>query len=170
MFLLLLRMQLYARIRRGSFNFPDGSFGWDARVFQTTKLHLDDRLDAVDWGEIQKRLIRGVMRKDAAARPWGGGFGWGPRFWEFSWNFGSVTVVYWHQKPMKVWLRSECQLNRYVFSLSENCKHLSLLTLVHQTNNGPISIFTPPKTNMETQNDALEKVAPLKYGHFCYLC
>eukprot|EP00434_Breviolum_minutum_P003428 symbB.v1.2.003016.t1/scaffold113.1/size324549/14 len=39
-------MQLYARIRRGSFNFPDGSFG-----------------------EIQKRLIRGVMRKEAAARP-----------------------------------------------------------------------------------------------------
>ena len=119
MFLLLLRMQLYARIRRGSFNFPDGSFGWDARVFQTTKLHLDDHLDAVDWGEIQKRLIRGVMRKDAAARPWGGGFGWG--FWwilgemlEFSWNFGSVTVVYWHQKPMKVWLRSEYQLNRYI--------------------------------------------------------
>jgi len=39
-------MQLYARIRRGSFTFPDGSFG-----------------------EIQKRLIKGVMRKDAAARP-----------------------------------------------------------------------------------------------------
>eukprot|EP00913_Durusdinium_trenchii_P009124 g8576.t1 len=38
-------MQLYARIRRGMFTFPDC------------------------FGEIQKRLIRGVMKKDAAARP-----------------------------------------------------------------------------------------------------
>jgi len=27
-----------------------------------------------------------------------------------------------------------------------------------------------PKTNMDTQNDGLEQVAPLKYGHFWYLC
>ncbi|CAE7732185.1 CIPK10 [Symbiodinium pilosum] len=38
-------MQLYARIRRGTFSFPDC------------------------LGEAQKRLIRGVMRKDAAVRP-----------------------------------------------------------------------------------------------------
>ena len=28
--------------------------------------------------------------------------------------------------------------------------------------------FTPPKTNMDTQNDGLEKVTPLKSGHFWY--
>ena len=27
-----------------------------------------------------------------------------------------------------------------------------------------------PKTNMDTQNDGLEKVAPFRYGHFLYLC
>ena len=30
--------------------------------------------------------------------------------------------------------------------------------------------FTPPKTNMDTQNDGLEKVTPFKYSHFGYLC
>ena len=30
--------------------------------------------------------------------------------------------------------------------------------------------FTPPKTNMDTQNDGLEKVTPLKNGNFWYLC
>ena len=29
---------------------------------------------------------------------------------------------------------------------------------------------TPPKTNMYTQHDGLEKVAPFKYGPFWYLC
>ena len=29
--------------------------------------------------------------------------------------------------------------------------------------------FTQPKTNMETQNDGLEKVAPFTYGYFWYL-
>lgn len=41
-------------------------------VFHTAELHLEDHLvhpGAVDRGEIQKRLIRGVMRKEAAARP-----------------------------------------------------------------------------------------------------
>ena len=35
-----------------------------------------------------------------------------------------------------------------------------------------VSLDTPPKTNMDTQNDGLEKekVAPLKYGNFWYLC
>jgi len=28
---------------------------------------------------------------------------------------------------------------------------------------------TPPKSNMDTQNDGLDKVAPSKYGHFWYL-
>ena len=28
----------------------------------------------------------------------------------------------------------------------------------------------PPKTNMDTQNNGLEKVIPFKYGHFGYLC
>ena len=27
----------------------------------------------------------------------------------------------------------------------------------------------PPKTNMDTQNDSLEKVTPFKYGNFWYL-
>ncbi len=31
-------------------------------------------------------------------------------------------------------------------------------------------IFTIPKTNMDTQNDGLEKVTPLKHGNFWYLC
>ena len=31
-------------------------------------------------------------------------------------------------------------------------------------------LYTPPKTNMDTQNDALEMVTPSKYGHFWYLC
>ena len=31
-------------------------------------------------------------------------------------------------------------------------------------------VFTPPKTNMDTQNDGLEKVTPFEYGHFGYLC
>ena len=30
--------------------------------------------------------------------------------------------------------------------------------------------FATPKTNMDTQNDGLEKVIPFKYGHFGYLC
>ena len=29
--------------------------------------------------------------------------------------------------------------------------------------------FTPPKTNMDTQNDGLEKVTPFKNGHYWYL-
>ena len=29
---------------------------------------------------------------------------------------------------------------------------------------------TPPKTNMDTQNDGLEEVTPLKHGHFWYPC
>ncbi len=29
---------------------------------------------------------------------------------------------------------------------------------------------TPPKTNMDTQNDGLEKVTLFEYGHFWYLC
>ena len=30
--------------------------------------------------------------------------------------------------------------------------------------------FTPQKTNMDTQNDSLEKVTPFKHGNFWYLC
>ena len=29
---------------------------------------------------------------------------------------------------------------------------------------------TPPKTDMDSQNDGLEKVVPFKYGHSWYLC
>ena len=29
---------------------------------------------------------------------------------------------------------------------------------------------TPPKTNMDTQNDGLEKVTPFKHGNCWYLC
>ncbi len=29
---------------------------------------------------------------------------------------------------------------------------------------------TLPKTNMDTQNDGLEKVTPFKHGNFWYLC
>ena len=32
-----------------------------------------------------------------------------------------------------------------------------------------IQFITSPKTNMDTQNDGLEKVTPLLYGHFWYL-
>ena len=32
------------------------------------------------------------------------------------------------------------------------------------------SVYTPPKTNMDTQNDGLENVSPFKYGHFWYPC
>ena len=38
---------------------------------------------------------------------------------------------------------------------------------------GPLPVMngiTPPKNNMDTQNDDLEKVTPFKYGHFWYLC
>ena len=31
-------------------------------------------------------------------------------------------------------------------------------------------IYTPPKTNMDTQTGGLEKVSPFKHGHFRYLC
>ena len=31
-------------------------------------------------------------------------------------------------------------------------------------------LFTLPKTNMDTQNDGLEKVIPFKHGNFGYLC
>ena len=34
----------------------------------------------------------------------------------------------------------------------------------------PSEKTTPPKTNMDTQNDGLEKVTPFRYGHFRYLC
>ena len=30
--------------------------------------------------------------------------------------------------------------------------------------------LTPPKADMDTQNDGLEKVVPFKYGHFWYPC
>ena len=30
--------------------------------------------------------------------------------------------------------------------------------------------LTPPKTNMDTQNDRLEKVTPFKNGNFGYPC
>ena len=33
-----------------------------------------------------------------------------------------------------------------------------------------VDLSTHLKTNMDTQNDGLEKVAPFKYGHFWYLC
>ena len=33
-----------------------------------------------------------------------------------------------------------------------------------------INILVPRKTNMDTQNDGLEKVVPFKYGHFWYPC
>ena len=29
---------------------------------------------------------------------------------------------------------------------------------------------TPPKTNMDTQNDGLDMVTPVKHGRFWYLC
>ena len=32
------------------------------------------------------------------------------------------------------------------------------------------SAITLPKTNMDTQNDGLEKVPPFKNGNFGYLC
>ena len=38
----------------------------------------------------------------------------------------------------------------------------------YSTKNG--RIFTLPKTNMDTQNDGLEKVTPFKTGNFWYLC
>ena len=31
-------------------------------------------------------------------------------------------------------------------------------------------MYTLPKTNMDTQNDGLEKVTPFKNGNFWYLC
>ena len=31
-------------------------------------------------------------------------------------------------------------------------------------------IYTPPETNLDTQNDGLEKVTPFKNGNFWYLC
>ena len=30
--------------------------------------------------------------------------------------------------------------------------------------------FTPPETNIDTQNDGLKIVTPFKYGHVLYLC
>ena len=33
-----------------------------------------------------------------------------------------------------------------------------------------IQFITSPKTNVDTQNNGLEKVTPLQYGHFWYLC
>ena len=33
----------------------------------------------------------------------------------------------------------------------------------------PSIVPTPPKTNMDTQNDGLEMATPFKYGHFWYL-
>ncbi len=33
-----------------------------------------------------------------------------------------------------------------------------------------IQWYTLPKTNMDTQNDGLEKVVPFKHGNFSYLC
>ena len=30
--------------------------------------------------------------------------------------------------------------------------------------------ITPPKTNMDTQNDGLEEVTPFKHGNSWYLC
>ena len=48
--------------------------------------------------------------------------------------------------------------------------------LAHQPEkdaNEPISIMerhTPLKTNMDIQNDGLEKVTPFKHGNLWYLC
>ena len=42
--------------------------------------------------------------------------------------------------------------------------------LGHVSKSGVDIYSTTLKTNMDTQNDGLEKVAPFKYGHFWYLC
>ena len=31
-------------------------------------------------------------------------------------------------------------------------------------------LFTPPKTNMDTQNDGVEEVTPFKNDNYWYLC
>ena len=40
----------------------------------------------------------------------------------------------------------------------------------HQGKELSFKSHTAQKTNMDTQNDSLEKVIPFKYGHFWYLC
>ena len=42
-------------------------------------------------------------------------------------------------------------------------------TLNHEVNMLPFDAYTP-ETNIDTQNDGLENVSPLEYGHFWYLC
>ena len=42
-----------------------------------------------------------------------------------------------------------------------------------QRNNGNSELYSsiaPPKTNMDTQHDVLEKVTPFKNGNYWYLC
>ncbi len=38
------------------------------------------------------------------------------------------------------------------------------------SNVGDILVATLPKTNMDTQNNGLEKLSPFKHGNFWYLC
>ncbi len=39
-----------------------------------------------------------------------------------------------------------------------------------KSNKTYVKNLTLPKTNMDTQNDGLEKVTPFKHGNFWYLC
>ena len=50
-------------------------------------------------------------------------------------------------------------------------KSISITGIPVISNGFPASQNTPPKTNMDTQKDGLEKkVVPFKYGHLSYLC
>ena len=44
-----------------------------------------------------------------------------------------------------------------------HCTSCLMVVMFHQG-------CTPRKTNMDTQNDGLEKMIPFKYGHSGYLC
>ena len=49
------------------------------------------------------------------------------------------------------------------------CRVFFLSILLGVATSGSL-ICTPPKTNIDTQNDGLEKVIPFKHGYFGYPC
>ena len=72
-------------------------------------------------------------------------------------NVGGSAVWWLHPDPNRSNVGSF-----FCGKKSQNSKKTS-----HQWTNQK---FTTPKTNMDTQNDGLEKVTPFKNGNFWYLC
>ena len=61
-----------------------------------------------------------------------------------------------------------CALDLFCFGV--DCWTMVNQLITYRSQHLAEDMSTPLKTNMDTQNDGLEKVAPFEFGHFWYLC